>query len=239
MSALESNDPTLARDLFESSLERCQRPSTAFNLALALRRSGEVRRALSVLRDVLAGDLGVLDAEQRAFAEEALTLTRGDLATVVVTVSLADVDGSVDDTDREPRVEVQGDDTDERGVELEPGVPHALEADPGRRTLRFRGPCLRESSREVTLTRGERVEVSMIVERDEACIASSRIGTHGGAVVQETPRPRRRARRVGLALAGVVVLGGAALLVGVLGRREPCRAPCSVALDDAAPVWRF
>ncbi|MCA9671836.1 MAG: hypothetical protein KC503_39825 [Myxococcales bacterium] len=66
--ALQAGRLAEARDLLRRSLALHAHPATAFNLAVALRGTGEVTAAMTVLENLLAGRYGKLPASRRAEA---------------------------------------------------------------------------------------------------------------------------------------------------------------------------
>ncbi len=103
--ALGEGRAALGRDLLDESSRVCPRFATYMNLAIALRRTGEVPRAIELLRELLSGRHGELDPARRRDVEAQLELAVAELATLRLRVSgpnrtSVEVDGEVVGTSR-------------------------------------------------------------------------------------------------------------------------------------------
>lgn len=76
-----------ARDRFRESLELAPRAPTAFNLAIALRGTGEPVEAVSVFEALLAGRYGDLSKNQRTELAQLLEATRQEVAVLELRIS--------------------------------------------------------------------------------------------------------------------------------------------------------
>lgn len=75
-----------ARDLFRRALVLLPKPGSAFNLAVALRGTGEAKEAVATLEALLGGAYGELDRARRAEAEALRAQAQADLASIRVTL---------------------------------------------------------------------------------------------------------------------------------------------------------
>jgi serine/threonine protein kinase len=73
-----------ARDLFRQSLEKVPKVGSAFNLAVALRGTGESMAAVAVLDRLLAKELGPLQKAQREEAEALRRQTQAEIGVVLL-----------------------------------------------------------------------------------------------------------------------------------------------------------
>jgi len=109
---LEEGRAALGRDLLLESSRECPRFATYMNLAIALRRTGESPRAVELLRALLAGEHGELDAARRGDVEAQLELAVEELAIVRLRVTgpeqtTVEVDGAaVAESARETPVDI-------------------------------------------------------------------------------------------------------------------------------------
>lgn len=126
--AIQEGRFAAARDLLRRSLALAPNTGSAFNLAVALRGTGELRSAVQTFEALLAGEHGTLSAEQAREASTLMARTRADLAHLEVRVTGA------------PSVEVRLDgelvgEAPEGGTvqtDIDPGV-HVLTASAPRR----------------------------------------------------------------------------------------------------------
>jgi len=79
-----------ARDLFRRSLELVPKAGSAFNLAVAMRGTGEALDAVVTLDRLLRGEYGAIAKEQRAEAEKLREQARADIGTIHVELSGTD-----------------------------------------------------------------------------------------------------------------------------------------------------
>ncbi|AKF08053.1 tetratricopeptide repeat protein [Sandaracinus amylolyticus] len=88
--ALGSGDFATARDLLARSLALASNVGSAFNLAIALRGTGELQRAIETFDALLADRYGALSPEQRREVESFLVRSRRELGHLSVRVTGAD-----------------------------------------------------------------------------------------------------------------------------------------------------
>ena len=88
--ALATGRFATARDLLVRSLAIVSNVGSAFNLAIALRGTGEVRSAIQTFEALLAGEHGELSGDQRREIESLLAGARRDLGRLTVEVHGAD-----------------------------------------------------------------------------------------------------------------------------------------------------
>jgi len=84
--ALQAGRFAEARDLLRQSLALFPMAATAFNLAVALRGTGETLEATALFERLLGGEHGALTADRRAEIAELLRATRSEIATLRVEV---------------------------------------------------------------------------------------------------------------------------------------------------------
>jgi hypothetical protein len=84
--ALDTGRFAAARDLFRRSIEVAPNVASAFNLAIALRGTGETRSAIETFERLLEGGYGEISPEQRRQIAELLGPARGDLGHLTVVV---------------------------------------------------------------------------------------------------------------------------------------------------------
>jgi hypothetical protein len=85
--AIQEGRFAAARDLLVRSLALAPNTGSAFNLAIALRGTGELRRAVQTFEALLAGTHGELTAAQAREATQLMAQTRAELAHLEVHVS--------------------------------------------------------------------------------------------------------------------------------------------------------
>lgn len=73
-----------ARDLFRQSLEKVPKAGSAFNLAVALRGTGESKAAVAILDRLLAGELGPLLKAQREEADALRRQAEAEIGVIVL-----------------------------------------------------------------------------------------------------------------------------------------------------------
>lgn len=73
-----------ARDLFRQSLEKVPKAGSAFNLAVALRGTGESKAAVAILDRLLAGELGPLQKAQQQEAEALRRQTQAEIGVIAL-----------------------------------------------------------------------------------------------------------------------------------------------------------
>lgn len=81
----------IARDLLRRSIALVPNAGSAFNLAVALRGTGELRAAVATLEALVAGEHGALQGAQRAQVSALLEATRRELGHLRVEVSGAPI----------------------------------------------------------------------------------------------------------------------------------------------------
>lgn len=82
LQAIEQSQYVEARDYLNRSLELYPHQATVFNLAVALRGTGETRASIELLDEVLDGRYGELNEERQAQARESRDASVRDLATL-------------------------------------------------------------------------------------------------------------------------------------------------------------
>jgi hypothetical protein len=125
-----------------------ERPSTAYNLAVALLRLGRPSAALDALDDYLRTSDPEAEADRRAQARELLETALGSIAHVSLTVDPA---GAV--------VRVDGERVGGEGVVRE------LRLDPGEHTVRVQAEGYEPSTFELSVLDGERSTREVVLER--------------------------------------------------------------------------
>lgn len=141
-----------ARDLLRSSLALFPRPATAFNLAIALRGTGETRAAVAVFDALLSGEYGRLNAAQQ---EEARTLREGAAAEIATLVVLAEGRDEL-----ELRVDAL------EPIRLAAGETRELALDAGDHVVLARRADGREAERRIRLERSARVDLALDLESE-------------------------------------------------------------------------
>lgn len=136
-----------ARDLLRRSLALYPHTATAFNLAVALRGTGEIRAAVQTFDQLLSGSHGELDAEQRAQAETLREETAAEVGVVRITTSGA------------PRVEIRVDGV--RVGEIDDGGSLEWRCDPGPRVVTASAERHETEERRLEVERGRTHEVAM------------------------------------------------------------------------------
>jgi hypothetical protein len=148
--ALDTGRFAEARDLLRRSLDLTPNPATAFNLAVALRGTGETLASVSTFDDLLGGRYGRISGSQRAEAGRLRAQTRAEVAVLHIVARGAD------------RIEVRVD--GRRIGVLEDGERRAHEVDPGPRVVTASAPRRETVERRLELARGssERVELELL-----------------------------------------------------------------------------
>ena len=170
-----------ARDLFRASLTLRPRPSAAFNLATALRRTGEDVDALDVYDRLLSGEYGELDEERRGMVDQ----QRQELLNSIARVQLeshVSSDAVAQLGERPPQT-------------LPAGATLELRAMPGEYELVIQAENYVPFRRTLTLAAGavRPIDVALALMDDE----------------RAEPAPNRRPLRWILSIAAVLVAGAA------------------------------
>ncbi|MCA9581331.1 MAG: hypothetical protein KC416_06020 [Myxococcales bacterium] len=161
-----------ARDLFRSSLALVPRASTAFNLAVALRGTGESTAAVVELEVLLAGKMGALPPDKRDEVKRLLEQVRADLATLHIEACGA----------KDLVVRING----EIERDVVPCRPFRKTVDAGRYTVTVSAPRAETGERNVVLNRGGVVRVDIRIEQreeEETSLLTSPVFWIGAAVV--------------------------------------------------------
>jgi hypothetical protein len=193
-----------ARDLLRESLALAPNVGSAFNLAVALRGTGEILEAVRVFDALLGGEHGALSRDQRSEAERLLRATRGEIAVLHVSASGAE------------RIEIRIDGT--RVGDVGPGDRLEHQVDPGEHVVTASAPRRETAEAPVTLDRGGSRRVELALEPS----ADARLGT----LVVEASDPDDVLEIVGVArgtgtLRRELVPGAYEVIVdGPSGRRE-------------------
>lgn len=85
--ALQEGRFVVARDLLRRSLDEHAAAPTAFNLAVALRGTGETVEAVDLFEALLDGRYGRLDGARRTEVQSLLRETRADVATIRIEIA--------------------------------------------------------------------------------------------------------------------------------------------------------
>jgi hypothetical protein len=148
-----------ARELFGQVHDVSPRPSTAFNLAVAMICTGEFRAAVALLDELLEGGFGELSDEVRALVVERRELAAQGLAHLSIEVS-----------PRDARVRIDGESIARDmwpDVPLDPGR-HAIDATAEGHTLQSRWIDLASRDRESVRFDLERIETPRNDTRESA-----------------------------------------------------------------------
>lgn len=148
--ALETGRFAEARDLLRRSIELTPNPASAFNLAVALRGTGETIASAATFERLLEGEYGELSAAQRREAERLLHETRAEIAVLHISATGADA--------VELRVDGQRIATAAAGEVVEHQV------DPGERVVTASAPRRETAERRVDLPRGGSLRVAFELE---------------------------------------------------------------------------
>jgi len=148
-----------ARDLFRRSLDITPNAGTAFNLAVALRGTGQTLEALQIFEALLEGEFGRLSRAQRRETERLRREVEAEIAVLHITVRGAD--------DIEVRVDGQ------RIASAADGEIVEHRVDPGVRVVTVSAPRRVTQERRVDLERGSSVELEVELELTE----DARLGT--------------------------------------------------------------
>lgn len=150
VASLEEGRYVDARTAFQQSLELLPAPSTAFNLAVTYRETGEPTRAITLFDALLAGGYGeVADDWKRAVEQERATAV-SQLATVQLTV----------EGPPESALEIRLDGDATRQM--------PIKANPGFRILAASAPGYQEKAETLDLAPGAAVELQWSLEPGEA-----------------------------------------------------------------------
>jgi hypothetical protein len=145
--AFETGRFAEARDLLRRSLELTPNAGAAFNLAVAMRGTGEAVGAVDVLDRLLAGQYGELSAEQR----EQVARLRGEVALEIATLEIHAAGA--------PRVEVRVD--GEPAGEVVDGGVVDTPVDSRRHVVSAHAEGLRPEQERIYVERGERLRVDL------------------------------------------------------------------------------
>ena len=151
---LRRGDFASARDRFRASLRLHAHAATAYNLALALESTGELREAERLLARLEDGAFGALDEARGAEVRDVRARVRANLAAVRLSL-----DGPI-------RADLRVDGV--RDGALEAGRERAVRLDPGRHVLRAEALGYDAAEQEVELGRGEerRLALSLVPSPD-------------------------------------------------------------------------
>lgn len=158
LQALSEGRAAEGRDLLRRSLEILPTVPTRYNLALALRRTGEPTRSLDILEVLSEGELG---DEDRQRVEMQLQEVRAEVGHVIVTIRGA----------REAELEVDG--QSEGAVNAR--QPREILVDPGEHVIVARGET--SAREEIEVDRGARMEITLTLPPP----------TPAGAAVDDSP----------------------------------------------------
>lgn len=134
-----------ARDHFRASLALAPKAASAFNLAVALRGTGEPVEAVTVFEVLLEGAYGELSNRQREEIDALLERTRAEVA--VLTVRIAGAASA--------EVRIDG----RRLATLQEGEARSQSVDPGPHVVSATAPMRALAERRIDLPRGGREEV--------------------------------------------------------------------------------
>ena len=148
--ALETGRFAEARDLLRRSIELTPNPASAFNLAVALRGTGETIASVATFDRLLEGEYGRLSSAQRREAERLRHETRAEIAVLHISATGADA--------IELRVDGQRVGTAAAGEVVEHRV------DPGTRVVTASAPRRETAERRVDLPRGGSLRVAFELE---------------------------------------------------------------------------
>lgn len=144
--ALETGRFAEARDLLRRSLAITPNPASAFNLAVALRGTGETLASVAVFDALLEGEYGELSRAQRAETQRLRTETRAEIAVLHISATGAS----------EIEIRVDG----QRVGSIEAGGTLAHEVDPGARVVTASAPRRETDERRLELPRGGSLRVA-------------------------------------------------------------------------------
>lgn len=217
MAALDAGKFALARDAFGASLALQRTRATAFNLAVALRGTGEVRAAVRLLREIEAGAYGALDAERTRQVASLAQELEATLATLSIRVSGA------------PWAEVRVNGELVAGKVQELTQPLGYVVDPGQVVVTAAAPGMKSVEVRPTLRPAERREVQLRLEpavdepgllivrtRDDTEITVEGVGSGKGQLQHKLPPDWYRVRlhnEHGEALSRVQVRGSQTTLL--------------------------
>lgn len=168
-----------ARDLLNQSLALAPNPGTAFNLGVAYRGTGEALRAEAMLRSLLAGEHGSLDAGQRREVQRLLAETQAEIGTLVVRASGAE------------RIELRLD--GRLAGHVGDGESLEIRVDPGERIVLASAPDRETHEARARVRRGGREEIAIALTPTP----EARVGT----LVLEAADPDHEVEIVGVARA--------------------------------------
>ncbi|MEM9193534.1 MAG: hypothetical protein AAGF12_30445 [Myxococcota bacterium] len=166
--ALRANRLPEAERLLRASHERLPNIANAFNLAVALRKSGKIRAALRLLEQIDDGDFGSLEADRHEAVTAEADQARAELATLRIVTSPT-VRASVR-ANGEPLGFVE-----ER--------PLSVRVDPGAVAIEVRADGYEQATRELTLLRGDRRTVEFVLRPEVHDAPASEPEDEGGSLV--------------------------------------------------------
>jgi tetratricopeptide (TPR) repeat protein len=188
--ALDEGRFAAARDLLRRSIALHPHRATAFNLAVALRGTGEVSESIEVFEQLLAGGFGELEAERRDEVGRLLEQVRAEVARLSVRACGA------------PEIDIRLDGAP--ALTLPDCGRATLSVDPGAHIVRFDAVRAESIERRLVLERGERASLDVGLE----LLAEPEAR---GENVLESPW-------LWLSVGGAIVAGAAVLLVAILAR---------------------
>ena len=148
-----------ARDLLRRSIALTPNPASAFNLAVALRGTGETLASVAVFDALLGDEYGAIDAVQRREAERLRRETRAETAVLHISATGAD------------EIEIRVDGQRVAAVPAGEAVEHPV--DPGTRVVTASAARRETEERRVDLPRGGSLRVAFELEPT----ADARVGT--------------------------------------------------------------
>lgn len=166
--ALEHAQYIEARDFLNRSIELFRHQATIFNLAVALRGTGETRASIELIDEILDGHHGELTEERLAQARESREASMQDLATLRIRAEGA------------PEIEIRVD--GELVARVGDGEQTERLVDSGTLLVTASAPGYSSAERRVSLERGGEASVSFRVER----VAPT--PTNGGQEASPAPR---------------------------------------------------
>jgi hypothetical protein len=150
--ALDEGRFAEARDLLRQSLDAHPHPAAAFNLAIALRGTGELLAAIETFERLLAGRFGALPDDRRAEVAEPLAELRAAIATIRVRACGAE----------RITIRLDGEETD--ALETTQGCASTeLRVDPGLHVVTADAPRAESVQRRVEAERGGTARVALTV----------------------------------------------------------------------------
>ena len=186
--ALDEGRFAAARDLLRRSVALHPHRATAFNLAVALRGTGEVAGSIELFEQLLAGRFGELEPERREQVERLLAEVRAEVARLSVHACGA------------PEIDVRLDGVP--AVTLSDCGRAELSVDPGAHIVRFDASGAEPAERRLVLGRGEHTSLDITLRSAPRRVEGSLV---------ESPW-------LWLGIGGAVAIGVAVTLLAVLLR---------------------